>query len=140
MRSNLTDQGDDIAVDMAPLIDCVFLLLIFFLVATTMKKFERELPIELPDAAAAVKVPQETDMLVIGIDAGGNYYLNTEDASVAQLNEALKAAGEQNPQPKVRIDADRGVDYQHILHTLDQAAFWGLNKVGFHVREEAKKR
>ena len=60
---------DDLPVEvqMAPLIDCVFLLLIFFLVATTLRKIIKELPVELPDSAAAIEVRQEDDLLVIGM-------------------------------------------------------------------------
>ena len=45
MRVRLDDE-DDVQVQMAPLIDCVFLLLSFFLVATTLKKIEKELPLD----------------------------------------------------------------------------------------------
>ena len=56
-------EDDGIEVQMAPLIDCVFLLLIFFLVATTLKKIEKEVPLELPDAKlAAREVPRILDI------------------------------------------------------------------------------
>jgi len=64
MRVRLEDD-EQVEVQMAPLIDCVFLLLIFFLVATTLKKIDKELPLDLPEAAAAVSKQVVDDMTII---------------------------------------------------------------------------
>ena len=55
MKIQLSESDSDDEVQMAPLIDCVFLLLIFFLVATKLKKVEPEVPIELPVSGAAIE-------------------------------------------------------------------------------------
>ena len=53
MRSRVSDYEGEVDVQMTPLIDCVFLLLVFFLVAATLKKPHKELEIQLPHSAAA---------------------------------------------------------------------------------------
>ena len=55
MRFNKRDESEDPGVQMAPLLDIVFLLLIFFLVTASLKKPHKELPVHVPDAALAAK-------------------------------------------------------------------------------------
>jgi len=61
MRCHIEDEPP--GLDLTPMIDCVFLLLIFFLVATTMKKIDYELPIQLPMASAGIEVQQPDEYL-----------------------------------------------------------------------------
>ena len=62
-------------VSMSPLIDCVFLLLIFFLVSTMTKKENRDIDITLPQSNSAEKLLPNDDEIVIGVDAEGNLFL-----------------------------------------------------------------
>ncbi len=134
MRSRNHDE-DDVAVDMAPLIDCVFLLLIFFLVATTLKKLDRELQVELPDAVAAIQTKLEPGTLVVGLDVNGGIYLGAEPVTIDQFHEKLRQTAAENPDARVRINADRDTRYDDIIHVIDQCLFWDLNNVGFHLRD-----
>ncbi len=133
------EQTEDLTLDMAPLIDCVFLLLIFFLVATTLKKLDRELPVELPSAAMGVQTKLDDGTLVIGLDTSGVLYLQSEPVTIEQFHAALRAVGESDEMPRVRIDADRAVPYESILHVVDQCRFWGIERVGFHIRSERQR-
>ncbi len=138
MQSRL-DNSDDIAVDMAPLIDCVFLLLIFFLVATTLKKLDRELPVQLPEASMAVDTKLAPDALVIGLDVEGELFLNAEPITIEQFHQTLREAAEANPATPIRIDADRLTPYQAIVHVMDQCMFWDLRNIGFHIRDRERR-
>ncbi len=133
MRRRRGDD-DDIAIDMTPMIDCVFLLLIFFLVATTLKKLDRELAVELPNAAMATQTKLDSSTLVIGLDAQGQMYLNAEPVTIEAFLGALRSAAEQNPDTRIRIDADRKTPYDAIVHVMDQCMFWDLRNIGFHIR------
>ena len=139
MRSRLGDE-DELVVDMAPLIDCVFLLLIFFLVATTLKKLDRELQVQLPDALKAVDTKLSPDTVVVGLDAEGQLYLRAEPVTIDQFHEKLKSTANTNPDARVRIDADRNASYDDIIHIIDQCQFWGLNDIGFHLRDSGRGR
>jgi biopolymer transport protein ExbD len=140
VRSKIDEQDGDVAVQMAPLIDCVFLLLIFFLVATTLKEFHRKLPVELPDAATAVETKEPPNLVRIGLDRQGRLYLDGEPTSVAGLHRRLRLIAEQAPATPVWIEADRYCDYQSVLHLVDQCRFWGVRNVGFQLRPQRPEK
>lgn len=137
MRIDLQEE-DNIEVQMAPLIDCVFLLLIFFLVATTLKKINKELPIDLPRADAAIEVREEPDTLVLGVDRVGNLYVNSQPATVTMLFENVRDAKLRNR--PVRLDADKDTRYERILEVIEMCRVEGINNVGLHTRKEDKKK
>lgn len=134
MKISLPDD-DVMEVQMAPLIDCVFLLLIFFLVATTLKKIDRELPLELPESAAAVAAPRSDDLLVISLDAEGNCFLGGSPASTGMLHDRLREAAATNPDQKIRIEGDRAAPLEALVHILDLCNFEGLSNVRIRSRD-----
>lgn len=133
MRIRYEDE-EPVEVQMAPLIDCVFLLLIFFLVATTLKKLEKELPVELPESAAAIDVQAQDDLLTIGLDASGQLYLAAERVSTSMLHLRLQEAARTNPAQRIRIDTDRATPAQYVVQVLDLCQFEGLRNVGIHTK------
>ena len=132
MRIKL-DDDDAVEIQMAPLIDCVFLLLIFFLVATTLKTISRELPVELPYVEAAIDVPEAPNLLAIGVDKERNLYVNGTPANRQLIIDLLHKAS-QSGQP-VRLDADREVAYEAVLELIELCHIQGIANVGFHTRK-----
>jgi biopolymer transport protein ExbD len=139
MRIDLPQpEGDEI--NLAPLIDCVFLLLIFFMVATTFDQQDvppdpiEELLINLPTAAASIETANLSAPLVIAIDARGRYSIDGERTSVSALHEKLKSVAVTTPQRRLRIDGDKDVAYQHVAHVLDVCQFVGLENIGARMR------
>jgi len=139
MRLDL-EEGENPEVQMAPLIDCVFLLIIFFLVSTTMKKHEKELDLRLPESAAAIERPRPGDLFVIGIDRAGHYYIGSQPVGLQMLHDKLKEVAHENKHRRVRIAGDLATPFQHIVHVLDLCQFEGLQNVGIHTRDERDKR
>jgi len=137
MRVRLEDD-DTVEVQMAPLIDCVFLLLIFFLVATTLKKIEKELPLDLPEAAASVSRQLTDNMTIISIDAAGNLYLGSEPVGQGYLIEKLREIGANDANPRIRIDADRNAPVWAAVQVLDLCNFEGLRNVGIKTKSVAE--
>ena len=136
MRTRLEEE--ELRVDMAPLIDCVFLLLIFFLVATTLKKIDKELPLELPDSAASMEVQQPDEFAVIGIDREGNFYLDGTPVPVSILQSELRSKAQASPGIKLRLDADRRVPFSKVMQVLDILRFEKLTNVAINTRNERK--
>ncbi len=128
------DEDEQVEVQMAPLIDCVFLLIIFFLVATTMKKIEKELPLELPEAAASVGRQVEDNMTVISIDRDGNLYLGSEPVGQGYLGRKLQELAQANPQHRIRIDGDRNAALGAAVQVLDMCNFERLKNVGIKTK------
>lgn len=136
------DLGEEegIEVQMAPLIDCVFLLLIFFLVATTLKKIDDELPLSLPDAKATIEVQQPNNFSSIGIDASGAFYLDGTPVSTSILHSSLRSMGQSNPDIKLRLDVDRNAPFQSAMEVLDLLRFEELKNVSINTSKDGSSR
>lgn len=139
MRINL-GEDDPPEIGLIALIDCIFFLLMFFMVATSFKQKEMQMkekfqPIELPasqvslDAPSAAKPP-----IVIGISKEGDLYYGEEPVSLGTLRERLHAAATASPGHPVRIDGDRRTPYQYIVHVLDVCQFEHMNNISMHTR------
>jgi biopolymer transport protein ExbD len=119
-----------------PMIDCMLVIIIFFLVATTLKNTEKELPLELPESAAAVAVEQMPDTMVIGVDKAGRTYLGTdarvEPVDTSRLHQRLREVGQINPGQRIRIDCDRETRFEDFVHIVDLCQFEGLKNIGVH--------
>lgn len=141
MRFKLEEDDAASEVNMTPMIDCVFLLLIFFLVATVVKKVEKELDVDLPRAEHATdRKYTEQKPLVIGIDAQGNYFLNGDPVGLERLNSSLRQAAQENANRRVRIDGDKKASFQDLTHILELCQFEGLKNVGIHTKSPGSKR
>jgi biopolymer transport protein ExbD len=135
MRIRALDEQEPVAVQMAPLIDCVFLLLIFFLVATTLKKIEKELPLDLPEAAAAVSRQTQDDMTIITIDVEGGFYLGSEPVGQGYLAGKLRDLAARDPEHRIRIDCDREAPTWALVQILDMCNFENLRNVGIKTKQ-----
>ncbi len=105
-------DADDVAIDMSPMIDMVFLLLIFFIVASQIVKVEK-VPIELP-AAAYAKVPEdETGRYLITVTAEGDLYAGpaSEQVTIDQLKERVARELENDEDLRIMIRADGDTEY-----------------------------
>jgi biopolymer transport protein ExbD len=93
--------------NLTPVIDVVFLLLIFFLVATRLDKEEkeREIPVVLPEVAEAQSLVASKD-LIIDVTRDGKYRIRNKEFSAVQLQEYLHQQYEKNPHRKIRIYGD----------------------------------
>ena len=136
------DLQDDDAVDvqMSPLIDCVFLLLIFFLVATSLKKIETTVPVDLPDPAVALMAeatPAAAEILRLAVDAEGTVYLRGSPVPQGAWVDALRIAGQgdEESRPPVLVTADRAAPWGAVDAVLTTANFYGLGDVRTQVRD-----
>ncbi|MDA3800031.1 MAG: biopolymer transporter ExbD [Kiritimatiellae bacterium] len=139
MRLNM-DDGNDVMVDMGPLIDCVFLLLIFFLVSTTMKKPEYEMPVELPEPAISAVPDVDRQVTLITIDNTGSFYMDGLPIGQSELQRRLKDFAEISPDLHIRIDVDRDAPSRNLVQVLDLCAFEGLKNYGIHTKSRALDR
>lgn len=108
------------SLNLTPLIDVVFLLLIFFLVVTRFAQDDRELPVQLPSASSAVPMTAEPTELVVNVDAMGQYMILGERMALDKVEFVLKRAIVDNPlNQTVIIRGDRKVAFQAIVSVLD---------------------
>lgn len=114
---------------MTPLIDVVFLLLIFFLVTSRfaddeqmsqMSPVERELEISLPDSSEAVPLTSEQQTMFVTVSAEGRYFLDGEALTGDQLEARLDAARTNNPvQTSVVVRGDEDARNKHLVVVWD---------------------
>ena len=117
IQASEADTG--IHIEMTPMIDMVFLLLIFFLVATTFQQTEREMQIALPIASSSEPISALLQELVINVDAGGKIIVGGRTLEADALGEMVTSAVANNPEQKVTIRGDRGTVYANIVTVLD---------------------
>lgn len=122
-------------VNITPLIDVVFLLLIFFMVSTTFER-ESEIRIALPEASEEQLEARE-DIILVSIDANEQVYISDEplaDTRVAAISAALQEHVSGLADPPVVIRADAEVSHQAVIKVMDAARQSGLINITFATR------
>ncbi|MCP3903018.1 MAG: biopolymer transporter ExbD [Planctomycetes bacterium] len=117
-----------VAVELTPIIDMVFLLLIFFLIATTFHQTEREMQIALPSAAAASPISTTLREIIVNVDAEGQVIVSGRRLEIDALSALISEAVDQNPDQKVTVRGDRGTSYANIVRVLDACKGSGVRE------------
>ncbi|GAB5404080.1 MAG: biopolymer transporter ExbD [Aureliella sp.] len=108
------------ALSMTPLIDVVFLLLIFFLVASRLSQEDRVMDVPLPSAANAMPMTEEPQELIVNIDERGALFVNSQNMQVEEFESLLRSSIANNPLGQsVIIRADRRVPLQTPVDVMD---------------------
>ena len=144
-------EEEDPEVQMAPMLDCVFLLLIFFLVTASLKKPQKELPIELPAGRAAIKARSHKNEVVISVDRNGKVYVANRpdvsdymrkeeiykkmDVTTDQLHKMFRALAANYPNARIRIDCDRLAYMGQVAQIMDMCQQYHLNAVGIRTKD-----
>jgi biopolymer transport protein ExbD len=116
------------AVELTPMIDMVFLLLIFFLVATTFHQTEREMQVALPQAASGAPMSMALREIVINVTEQGDIIVSGRSRTPAQLREIITTAVETNSDQKVSVRGDRATAYANIVRVLDVCKASGVRE------------
>ena len=122
------------AVDMTPMIDCVFLLIIFFMLATTFSPLPG-LQVKLPPPSSAPmdSEPKHFILRITNPEAGqleGIMQLNNRQVSMADLSVSFMAGSEDQKETLI-IRSERRVKQQQIVTVMDKAKRAGIKKIGF---------
>lgn len=131
-------RREDPELNMTPLIDVVFLLLIFFMVSTTFDR-EAELKIQLPEAAGEER-QEPKDPIEITIDAQGRYFVNRQEVvnkKLETLKTALNKVVAGRKDPPLMISADRQTPHESVIRAMDAASQLGLVHITFVTKQAA---
>ncbi|MGB8714447.1 MAG: biopolymer transporter ExbD [Onishia taeanensis] len=123
---------EPVEINLTPLIDVVFLLLIFFMVSTTFET-RQALELELPESASAA--PTDTAPVVLSISAAGDYRLGETSVDQRDLAAALAAQADTARVHGLVIEADGRVAHRRVVAALDQAAALDITRVRIATRE-----
>lgn len=132
-------RDEEPQLNLTPLIDVVFLLLIFFMVSTTFDK-QAELSIDLPEAdGKPVKVVKEFK-IEIAIDGQGHYFVNQrrlKEDSLKTLKRAIEITKADHKAPQIIISSDKNTPYQAFITAMDAAKQLGLEHVNLATKNSS---
>lgn len=124
----------DYMVDITPLVDVVFLMLIFFMVSTSFK-MDSTLKLELPTSQTKA---QETDQqeVVISVDSSGQLYVQDEPVKDADLRRRILNISRGDPNMRVVLRADADARHRRVVYVLDTIKGLGMGKVGIATTQQ----
>ncbi|MBW1912671.1 MAG: biopolymer transporter ExbD [Deltaproteobacteria bacterium] len=120
MRVNIK-TGKKPRIEMLPLIDIVFLLLVFFIYAMLSMAVHRGLPVTLPSSTSVV--------LSVTLRSDGSIYLDRIKISLDRLRESLEKAVSNRKETGVLLFADRSVSFQDLFRVMDEIRLSGINRI-----------
>ena len=131
---NIRSSGrQKVTLDLTPLIDVVFLLLIFFMVSTTFDK-QTQLKVDLPEASEQTTEDRDEDQIAITIDAQGHFYINDEELITHDLDTLkramIKISGDRKDLP-VLVSSDKQAPFQAAIMVMDAVGQLGLSRLSF---------
>ena len=147
-RKKGSGGGSEAGVSMTPLIDCVFLLLIFFLVTSMIKRYERLIPVTLADPMAAVAAHAEEDVYQLAIGNDGRFYAQAgrgawgsfEFAPVDDIDEFLdRLLADRGNADAIQVRVDRKVSFQTVIRYQDLLELRSFRNVRFRVSDRGSE-
>lgn len=122
-------------IEMIPLIDIVFLLLVFFIYAMLSMAVHRGVPVSLPESWSA-KIDRQT-MISITIKKDGTIYLNKKRISLDLLGKRLNSFPKEEKAKGVLIFGDENITYKTLFRILDEISLSGIERIS--LQAEVKK-
>lgn len=114
---------------MTPMIDMVFLLLVFFMTVSTLARADKQVELDLPESSQS-DVPEDlSDRGTVSLDAEGNIYLHARPLDLETLQAEMKKALELNPELRIHVRADQETPYGEIQKVLRACAEVGAYEV-----------
>jgi biopolymer transport protein ExbD len=120
------DDESEVGIDMSPLIDCVFILLIFFIVTTVFVE-ETGVEVDKPQAASAAQL--EKTSILIAITASGQVVYDNRDIGVAGVQAQVRRILQNGEQIPVIIQADQASQTGTLARVMDEAKLGGAEKI-----------
>ncbi len=132
-RNQLVTLSD---LNVTPMLDLAFVLLIIFVIATPL--LEQGMKLELPDGGAADTAVKRDDVRTVEVSRQGQYLLDSKPMSLGQLEGELKRAHDQNPDTVVYIRADQHGFNKDVYAVIDACQRNGLTKFSLRTKEDKR--
>ena len=126
VRQSLRRDGKTAGINIAPLIDMVFILLIFFMVTTS---FVKETGIDVQRPAASTAVPKEKGNILIGVDPKGRIFLEKKQIDIRSVRAHIERCLAENPEGSIVIVADKASHTGVIIRVMDQCKLAGAKNI-----------
>jgi biopolymer transport protein ExbD len=124
-------------LELTPMIDVVFLLMIFFLVASKLDEADRFIDVVLPKASAAKPLTSRPREFLVNIDREGNYFVGARPIAISDLQTLLKQAAVDNPKRQtVIVRADENVAHKFVVAAMNACVEAGIEDYQVQSAEE----
>ena len=124
-------------LELTPMIDVVFLLMIFFLVASKLDEADRFIDVVLPKASAAKPLTSRPRDFLVNIDREGNYFVGARPIAISDLQTLLKQAAVDNPKRQtVIVRADENVAHKFVVAAMNACVEAGIEDYQVQSAEE----
>ena len=132
MMSRTTADEDESSIDITPMLDVVFIMLIFFIVTATFVK-EAGIDVNRPDAATTVKL--EKANILIAISANNEVWIDRRQVDIRAVRPNIERLHAENPQGSVVIQADKDSKTETLIKVMDAARSAGVDNVAIAAQE-----
>lgn len=126
---------DEPGMNLTPMIDVVFLLIVFFMVGTKFYELEREFDIEVPEVSQANPLTNAPEEIVVLVRRDGALFLGDEPATLDELTERLADARARYVDQSVLVRGDGGTAYQRIADVLAACVQAGIKHLNLGVKQ-----
>ena len=128
LRSHNDDAGDPpmSEINVTPLVDVMLVLLIIFMVAAPL--MVSGIPVDLPKTQAK-QLNEQKPPLAVSVDAGGKYFIGTDEAPADQFLSALTNHAENELDRRIHVRADKNLPYRAVVELMGQINSAGFSKV-----------
>ncbi|MHC5773183.1 ExbD/TolR family protein [Nostoc sp.] len=135
MKVNLHTPIEEVQVQIIPLIDVIFCILTFFLLAALQFTRQQAINVDLPKASpsSVSGITSQSGSLIVTIDAVGNTYIEKQPVKREDLRQSLKQYLQQNPSAIVVLNASRTATYNDVIETLDLLRQVGGDRVSLGI-------
>ena len=121
-------------MNLTPMIDVVFLLIVFFMATSKFADDQREIDLKLPEVAKADASDSAPKTRQVAVYAGGRITLDDQDVTLAELTAQLTDAHDKSPALSVVVLGDAACEYQHIAAALAACKDAGVGELSVSVR------
>ena len=123
-------------INLTPLIDVMFNLILFFMVATRFSEMEREIDVQVPQVAEAKPMTSPPQEIVVNIQDDGSVMLHGDPVSLVQLSTTLREARERYEDQSVLIRGDGRAVYQYVADVMSACTEAGIRHLNLGVRQK----
>jgi biopolymer transport protein ExbD len=133
MLARASNDDDESAIDITPMLDVVFIMLIFFIVTATFVK-EAGIDVNRPDAATAIK--QEKANILIAISENNEIWIDRRRVDIRSVRPNIERLHAENPQGSVVIQADKNSKTETLIKVMDASRSAGVFNVAIAAQEQ----
>ena len=126
--SSESDQDDDLTINILPMIDVLFAVLLFFVLSSLILTRSRTVAIERPESS--MNMPMKDEAVVISLNKKGEIYINNRKTSDSSLIKELKLLKDKSQTQQLLIDADKKSEYGDVFKIIEKAKSADFESIG----------